>query len=76
MGIKQETEYGRGWIDLGEAARRMNCTREAVRQLVHRGTLGYRRHRPFGLSGWSRILVQESAVEQLLRDEAFARRRR
>lgn len=64
------------WLSLKEAAQLLNCTSEAVRQLVHRGTLAYRRNRPFGVGGWSRIEVPRKGVEQLLRDEEFERRRR
>ena len=69
-------QYRPNWIGLGEAAQLLNCTREAVRQLCHSGTLGYRRDRPFGVGGWSRLMVQRAAVERLLADEGFARRRR
>lgn len=74
-GIK-ESQIGTGWIGLGEAAEILGVTREAARQLVHSGTLGYRRQRPFGSSGWSRIVVREKAVRDLLDDEEYLRRSR
>lgn len=63
------------WLSLGQVAALLNVTREAARQLVHRGTLPHRRSRGYG-GGWPRIEVPRSAVEELQRDEAYSRRSR
>lgn len=64
------------WIGLVEAAKLMDVTVEAVRQLVHRGTLAHRRRRAFGRGGWSRIEVRRDDVTRLLEDPEFKVRRR
>jgi orotate phosphoribosyltransferase-like protein len=70
---KNETEQ---WLTLNDVADRLEISHEAARRLVKRGTLAARETRRWGNYGRKEIQVPKSAVDVLLRDPAFQRRRR
>lgn len=73
--MKKANERER-FVTRQRAAEMLGISEEAVRRLFHRGTLAGRRIRPDGWKGWSRMEISVSSIDELKRDEGYARRTR